>query len=71
MKKKMLNDLEHGEMFKLLSFNANGNDIYYADGKIDDIKKHHYRAVRNITNKKLYYCGDIEVYSYGLIIKDV
>lgn len=71
MKKKTLNELEHGEMFKLLSFNANGNDIYYAIGEKGDITKHHYRGVRDITHKKLYYCGDIEVYSFGLIIKDV
>ena len=72
MKKKMLNELEHGEMFKLLSFNANGNDVYYADGEKGDITKFHYRGVRDITHTKKYYFGDIEVYSYGLIVvKDV
>lgn len=71
MKKKMLNELERGEMFKLLSFNANGNDIYYAQGEKGCIKKHSWRGIRDIAHKKLYYCGDMEVYSYDLKIKDV
>ena len=71
MKKKWLSELEHGELFNLLGNNLYVHNIYYAGGKKEDIPKHGFRAVKNITDKKFYFCRNIEVYSYGLIIKDV
>lgn len=71
MKKKWLSELEHGEMFNLLAENELEYNIYYAGGNREDISKHGYRAIKDITNKKFYFCKNIEVYSYELIIKDV
>ena len=71
MKKKWLSELEHGELFKLLEGNTYVGNIYYAGGKREDIAKYGYRAIKNITNNRFYFCRNIEVYSYGLIIKDV
>lgn len=71
MKKKWLSELEHGEMFNLLGSSLYLHNIYYAGGKKDDIAKHGYRAIKDITDKRFYFCRNIEVYSYGLIIKDV
>ena len=71
MKTKWLSELEHGEMFNLLNGNACADNIFYAGGEKDDIAKHGFRAVRDIRNKKFYFCGDMEVNSHGLIIKDV
>ena len=71
MKKKWLSELEHGEMFNLLGKNLYFYEVYYAGGKKEDIAKHGFRAIKDITNKKFYFCKNIEVYSYELIIKDV
>lgn len=68
MKKKWLSELEQGEMFKV------GNsmylqNIYYAGGKKEDIAKRGCRAIIDITDKTCYFCKNIEIYSYELIIK--
>lgn len=71
MKKKWLSELEHGEMFNLLAENELEYNIYYAGGCREDIAKHGYRGIIDITNKKIYFCKNVEVFSYGLIIRDV
>ena len=71
MKKKWLSELEHGEMFVLFREIGYKGNLYYAGGNREDIAKHGYRAIKDITNKRFYFCKNIEVYSFGLIIKDV
>lgn len=71
MKKKLLSELEHGEMFNLLNESTCADNIFYAGGKKEDIAKHGFRAVRDIRNKKFYFCSEMEVNSHELIIKDV
>lgn len=71
MKKKWLSELEHGEMFNLLKHKGYSGNLYYAGGNREDISKHGYRAIKDIENKKFYFCRNIEVYSYELIIKNV
>ena len=71
MIKKWLSELEHGEMFKLSRKDEYSGYLYYAGGKREDIAKHGFRAVKDIENKKIYFCRNIEVYSYEVKIKDV
>ena len=71
MKKKWLSELEHGEMFNLLGTNLYFYEVYYAGGNKEDIAKHGFRAIKCIAKDKFYFCRNIQVYSYELIIKNV